>query len=160
MQKYWNCISNHPNRLFKITKSLRIAVSMVATLMFSDLVITFYRTFSAEQKNILSSDLIFMTFSVLLLVYCAISLNRAEYRIEEKGIRIKDILRKPRLYLYSDIAKIEEAEVWPFKFTRLIFKDKGKRNIVPLDNQGDFVSLMRGRISNCYQGEAVKALKA
>lgn len=69
-----------------------------------------------------------------------------EYEIKDESLIVKDFMKKDRRYLFSQIEKIEEAQAWPFTYIRLLFKNNKKRNIMPLDNQKDFVGIIQSRL--------------
>jgi hypothetical protein len=127
------------NNPFKIQKFLRIVAYFSAVVVSCELLLTIYKYFNNDLIGVSFVDFFVIFVCNLVLVYCAISFNKMEYEIKDKSLVIKNFMKKDKHYLFSEIEKIEEARAWPFTYIRMFFKNNKKRNIIPLDNQKEFI---------------------
>lgn len=134
------------NNRFKIRKLLRIVAIFGAVIFCCDFAVSLYKHFINELTSISFEDCLFYIVCSVGFVYCAMSFNKMEYEIKDESLIVKDFMKKDRRYLFSQIEKIEEAQAWPFTYIRLLFKNNKKRNIMPLDNQKDFVGIIQSRL--------------
>ncbi len=132
---------------YKVKKILRIITAFSASIISFGLLVDVCKLTSFEIEGFLFSEVTFRIVCCLVLVSCAMNLIMLEYRINHDALIIKDFIRREKKYPFSQISKLEEVQAWPFKYIRILHNGNKLRNIVPLDNQDQFVKLIQEKIN-------------
>jgi len=134
------------NNRFKIRKILRFTVNIIAIIFCGNIILTICR-FILDDSDIISiQTFIIMLVCSIAIAHCAISFHKTEYEVKDETLIISEFLKRGKIYLFSEISKIEEAEAGPFTYIKLFLKDNKKHNIPPLDNQKKFINIINAKL--------------
>ncbi len=131
---------------FRIRKFLRIIATFSAVVFCCFFILDIWRYFLNDIEKFSLTYFLVMILCSAGIVHCAMSFSKTSYDIENDSLIVKDFLKKDKKILFLEFVSIEEAQAGPFTYIKLVLKDYKAYNIPPLDNQTEFIKIIKAKL--------------